>query len=100
MNATEKKDKKDWNVHVDVARILEGMKRQGWGVAACCVNCGVNNKTLSKILDGKVPKRLDAFYRVLDGLKIPMGEALIHGSTPKTAQIHLLPNRRRDTQVS
>jgi hypothetical protein len=44
-----------------------GMKANGWGVAATCVNVGVNNKILAKILNGKIPHRLDAFYRVIDG---------------------------------
>ena len=88
------------NATVNVPRILEGMKRQGWGVAATCANCGVNNNTLKHVLNGKVPKRLDAFYRILDGLKIPIGEAVIHGSTPKTARIHLLPGGRRESNQS
>jgi len=88
------------NAQVNVPRILEGMKKHGWGVAACCVNCRVNNKTLTKILNGQVPSRLDAFYRVLDGLKIPIGEAVIHGGTPKAAQIHLLPSGRRDSNIA
>jgi hypothetical protein len=67
------------NARVNVPRIVEGIKRAGWGVAATCVNVGVNNKTLTKILDGQVPRRLDAFYRVIDGLKIPIEEALING---------------------
>jgi hypothetical protein len=53
------------NATVNVPRILQAMKEKGWGVAATCVNCGVNNKTLTKILNGEVPRRLDAFYRVL-----------------------------------
>ena len=41
------------------------------------MNGGINNKTLAKILDGKVPHRLDALYRLCDGLKISIQEALI-----------------------
>lgn len=72
------------------------MKLKGWGVAATAVNVGVNNKTLAKILDGKVPRRLDAFYRVVDGLNIPIEEALIGGTyqTEKRPALHLVSVRR------
>jgi hypothetical protein len=76
------------------------MKRNGWGVAATCVNVGVNNKTLAKILNGQVPSRLDAFYRVIDGLKIPIEEAIIHGGAHKTAQLHLVSGGRRDSNIA
>jgi transcriptional regulator with XRE-family HTH domain len=88
------------NARVNVPRILEGMKAKGWGVAATCVNCGVNNKTLAKILNGEVPRRLDAFYRLIDGLKIPIQEALI-GGVHKTARLHLVPIRRgENTEIA
>ena len=73
------------NARINVPRIVEAMKAHGWGVVGTCVNCGVNNKTLAKVLRGDVPRRLDALYRLLDGLKIPIEEALI-GGTHKTAQ--------------
>ena len=68
------------NASVNVPRILRAMKLKGWGVQATCAYTGVNNKTLAKVLDGKVPKRLDAFYRLIDGLNVPITEALIDGS--------------------
>ena len=68
------------NAQVNVPRILQAMKAKGWGVQATCAFVGVNNKTLKKILDGKVPTRLDAFYRLIDGLNVPISEAVInHG---------------------
>jgi transcriptional regulator with XRE-family HTH domain len=87
------------NAHVNVPRILQGMKQNGWGVAATCVNCGVNNKTLAKILNGEVPRRLDAFYRVLDGLKIPIGEAL-NGTASQTPRLTLVRGGRQSPQVA
>jgi hypothetical protein len=93
---------KTTNAQVNVPCILAGMKAKGWGVAVTCVNVGVNNKTLAKILDGKVPRRLDAFYRVIDGLKIPIQEALI-APTHKAAQgsrLYELPDRRRADQIA
>jgi hypothetical protein len=61
----------------NVVRIIAAMNRAGWGVHDTCVNCGVNNKTLAKILKGEMPRRLDALYRLCEGLKIPVQEALI-----------------------
>ena len=70
------------NARVNVPRVLQAMKARGWGVQATCAFTGVNNKTLKKVLDGEIPKRLDAFYRLIDGLQIPIAEAVInHGGT-------------------
>jgi hypothetical protein len=87
------------NASVNVPRILEGMKKNGWGVAATCVNVGVNNKTLAKILDGQVPRRLDAFYRVIDGLKIPIQEALI-GTSSQAPRLTVVRGGRHSSQVA
>jgi len=65
---------------INVPRILEAMKNHGWLVVGTCVNCKINNKTLAKVLKGEMPRRLDAFYRLLDGLGVPIEEALIGGS--------------------
>jgi hypothetical protein len=69
-------------VKPNVVRIIAAMNRAGWGVRDTCVNCGLNNKTLAKILKGEMPRRLDALYRLCEGLKIPVQEALINGSKP------------------
>jgi hypothetical protein len=78
------------------------MKAKGWGVAATCVNVGVNNKTLATILNGKLPRRLDAFYRVIDGLNIPIQEALIAPTHQKAhgSRLYVLPDRRQAGKVS
>jgi transcriptional regulator with XRE-family HTH domain len=70
------------NASVNVPRILRGMKAKGWNVQACCAMAHVNNKTLRKILNGEVPKRLDALFRVLDGLEIPIEQAISNGAVP------------------
>jgi hypothetical protein len=88
------------NAQVNVPRILQAMKKNGWGVAATCVNVGVNNKTLAKILNGQVPHRLDAFYRVIDGLQIPIQEAVINGSTHKTAKLHVVSGGRGEKNIA
>jgi hypothetical protein len=77
------------NVSINVPAILGAMRRHGWGVRATCINCGVNCDTLKKILDGRMPKHLDAWYRLMNGLELKEEEAL-HGS-PVAA-----PRPRRD----
>ncbi len=71
------------NCIVNVPRVIQAMAANGWGVAATAVNCRVNNKTVAKILDGKVP-RMDALKRLVDHLNIPMEEALIVRAPKKT----------------
>jgi len=88
------------NASVNVARIIEAMREKGWGVRDTCVNCGVNNKTLSSVLAGKVPKRLDALYRLLDGLEITTQEALINGGSSQKARLYVLSNRWRGKEIA
>jgi len=88
------------NASVNVPRIIEAMREKGWGVRDTCANCGVNNKTLSSVLAGKVPKRLDALYRLLAGLGITSQEALINGGSPKKARLRLVFNRRRGEEIA
>jgi transcriptional regulator with XRE-family HTH domain len=79
------------------------MKARGWGLVETAVRVGVSNKTLAKILDGKLPKRLDALYRVLDGLKIPIEEALIDASSHQTKErprLYVLPGGREPDRVA
>ena len=84
------------NARINVPRIVEAMKAHGWGVVGTCVNCGVNNKTLAKVLRGDVPRRLDAFYRICDGLNIPIKEALLGGShqTAQGSRLRLVSSGR------
>jgi lambda repressor-like predicted transcriptional regulator len=70
----------------NIAQIVQAMRTRGWGVRDTCVNCGVNSKTLKKILGGEIPRRIDALYRVADGLGISIKEAVYNASTPKTAE--------------
>ena len=71
------------NVSINVPRILQAMAAKQLKVVDVCALCGVNNKTLAKILRGEAPQRIDALYRVVDGLQIPFQEAVI-APTPKT----------------
>jgi transcriptional regulator with XRE-family HTH domain len=64
----------------NVVRIIAAMNRAGWGVHDTCVNCDMNNKTLAKILKGEMPHRIDVLYRLCEGLKIPIEDALINGT--------------------
>jgi len=71
-------------------------------IADTCAVCGVNNKTLAKILRGEVPRRIDALYRVVNGLQIPFQEAVIE-RTPKETQrprLYVVPNRRQRNEIA
>ncbi len=90
------------NVIVNVPRILQAMNAKGWGIHATAVNCGMNNKTVSRILDGKVPRRVDAIGRLVNGLNIPIQEALI-APTHKATQgprLYVVPSRRKPNEVA
>jgi transcriptional regulator with XRE-family HTH domain len=90
------------NVTVNVTRILQAMEARQLKIVDVCAVCGVNNKTLAKILRGEVPRRIDAFYRVVNGLQIPFQEAVI-APTHKTTQgsrLYVLRGRRRSDQIA
>jgi transcriptional regulator with XRE-family HTH domain len=59
---------------LNVGRIYAAMKAKGWGRKNTCANCGMANETLNKILDGKIPRRIDTLFRLCDGLQISMRE--------------------------
>ncbi len=65
------------NVAVNACRILQAMAAKQLKVVEVCALCGVNNKTLAKILRGELPRRFDAFYRVVNGLEIPFQQVII-----------------------
>jgi transcriptional regulator with XRE-family HTH domain len=68
---------------LNVGRIYAAMKAKGWGRKTTCVNCGMANETLNKILAGQIPRRIDALFRLCDGLEISMRELfVIPGSDP------------------
>jgi len=84
------------NVSVNACRILQAMAAKQLKVVDVCALCGVNNKTLAKILRGELPRRIDALYRVVSGLGIPFQEAVI-APTHKATQgpgLRLVSNRR------
>ena len=83
----------------NVVRIIAAMNRAGWGVRDTCVNCGLNNRTLAKILTGEMPHRIDAFYRLCEGLKIPVEQALING-TASQPSLTLIEGRKQLTNPS
>jgi transcriptional regulator with XRE-family HTH domain len=80
----------------NVVRIIAAMNRVGWGVHDTCVNCGMNNKTLAKILKGEMPHRIDTLYRLCEGLKIPIEQILING-TMSQPNLTLIEGRKRLT---
>jgi hypothetical protein len=90
------------NVSVNVPRILQAMEAKQLKIVDACVICGVNNKTLAKILRGEFPRRIDAFYRVLNGLQIPFQEAVIAPTHKATqgSRLYVVPSRRKPDQVA
>jgi transcriptional regulator with XRE-family HTH domain len=88
------------NATINVARFIQAMEAKHLKVIDACAVCSVNNKTLAKILRGEFPARIDAFYRVVNGLQIPVSEALISVGTPQTPRLQLVSNRRQPPQVA
>jgi len=79
------------------------MKRRDWGRHETCVRCRINNKTLAKILDGRIPRRIDALYRLVDGLQITMEEALGNATAynqTQRPQLNVVPGGRRGQPVA
>jgi lambda repressor-like predicted transcriptional regulator len=88
------------NASINVSKIVSAMRKKRWGMRETCANCGVNNKTLKNVLAGVQPKRIDALFRILDGLEISTEEALTNGGTSEKARLYVLPDRRRDPEVA
>lgn len=65
------------NITPDIRIILDAMRRKGWTKQQCCRFCHVDGGTLNTILSGGIPKRLDALYRLLNGLGLSAEQALI-----------------------
>ena len=83
-------------ISVNAARVLRAMEAKQLKIVDACALCGVNNKTLAKILRGEIPRRIDALYRVVNGLQIPFQEVVI-APTHKAAtrsRLRLVPGRR------
>jgi hypothetical protein len=57
-------------VTVNVPVVIAAMGRAGWNKRQTCRFCHVSSETLASILDGKFPQRLDAWYRLANGLKL------------------------------
>ena len=87
-------------VKINVPLIIESMHKKGWTVTETCANCGVTSKTLRSVLNGVKPRRLDALFRILDGLEISAEEALKNGGTPEKARLYVLSDRRGGPSVA
>ena len=73
-------------------KLLAAMAKKGWNLRDTCVNCGLDNRTLNKILAGEMPARIDAFYRLCRGLGVEV-EDVLHSVQPhekRRAEIRLL----------
>ena len=90
------------DIAVNVARIVQAMALKQLKIADVCAVCGVNNKTLAKILRGEIPRRIDALYRVVNGLQIPFQEAIIAPTHKATqgSRLYLVSHRRRSNKIA
>jgi transcriptional regulator with XRE-family HTH domain len=79
---------------LNVGRIYAAMKAKGWGRKSTCINCGMANETLNKILTGQIPRRLDPLFRLCDGLEISMRELIVFPSAEPAGSIKPLEIRR------
>jgi len=84
------------NASINVPRILQAMEIRQLKIVDVCRLCGVNNKTLAKILRGEVPRRIDALYRVLNGLQISSQEVVVAPTHQKAqgSRLRVVSNRR------
>lgn len=85
---------------INVTRFVAAMEAKQLKIVDACALCGVNNKTLAMILRGEFPKRIDAFYRVVNGLQIPIGEALFSATTHPSPGLNLVSGRRGEPAIS
>ena len=65
------------NVLIQSHKLLAAMARKGWNLRDTYVNCGLDNRTLNKILAGEMPARIDAFYRLCRGLGVEVEDVLL-----------------------
>jgi transcriptional regulator with XRE-family HTH domain len=79
---------------LNVGRIYAAMKAKGWGRKNTCVACGMAIETLNKILAGKIPRRIDALFRLCDGLEISMRELIIFPDAELNAKTPQFDSRR------
>jgi len=85
---------------IKTAVVIEAMRKKHWTVTETCANCGVTSKTLRSVLMGKVPQRIDALFRILDGLELTAEEALTNASTSKKAGLYLVARGRGGPQIA
>jgi transcriptional regulator with XRE-family HTH domain len=90
------------NAVINVARILQVMVSKQLKIRDVCAMCGVHNKTFAKILRGEFPRRIDAFYRVVNGLGIPFEEAIIAPThkTTERSRLYLVSDRRKPNEIA
>lgn len=84
---------------INVPRLIAAMEAGDYTLVAAAAVCGVSTRTITTILRGEWPTRLDAFYRVVRGLGVPMEEALHDGSSQK-ARLYVLPHRFNGKEIA
>ncbi len=81
---------------VDVGLILQAIRDKGWaGVDEASAHCHVSEASFKKLLKGEIP-RLDALFRICDGLGISVKEVIVAPTRKeeKGSGRYVLPYRR------
>lgn len=62
---------------LDGAKIQEAMARRGWSWAWASTRLQVGEPTLRRAVRGEIPRRIDALWRILDGLGLAAQDVVI-----------------------
>ena len=80
---------------VDVGLVLQTIRDKGWaGLDEASAHCHVSEGSFKKLLKGEIP-RLDALFRICDGLGISVKEVIIARThkEEKRQRRHVLSHR-------
>lgn len=62
---------------VDVGLILQAIQNKGWrGIDEASAHCHVSENSFKKLIKGEIP-RLDAFFRICEGLNLSPKEVCV-----------------------
>lgn len=87
------------HVTINVPRVLQAMRQRNWGIRETCSHCGLSHRTLQKFLNGKMPQRLDSWYRLCSGLGLNEMEVL-NAATHSLERQSCVPSGRRDAEIT
>lgn len=88
------------HVTINVPRVLQAMHDRNWHIRETCSACHINSRTLQKVLAGEMPQRLDAWYRLCNGLGLRDEEVLRDAATHSLEKQSSVSSRRRPAEVA